>query len=150
MKYQESLITSIWHALNLVVCYQHHMKQFISLRKTMSRPKCTTTTYFISISLTELFVLSRSINFLLCVNLSTYRWLNNVFAKLWLWETKRNFTIYHSPSFTGFSHSPHFILPLAVTFKSFLYRLYLPPLSQPNRVYVFLIIYFLYLTLILQ
>ena len=80
------------------------------------------------------------INFSSCVNLPAYEWPTNISAKSWLWEAQSNFTIHHSPPLTGspcnLKGQSHFLVPLLLTSKSFLYRLYLPPLSQPNNTYV--------------
>ena len=78
-----------------------------------------------------------SIDFSLHVNLPAYGWPTNIFANSWLWDPQINFNIHPSPLLTGYPRNlkgqPHFLVPLSVTCKSFLYRLYWPPLSQPNN-----------------
>jgi len=61
----------------------------------------------------------------------------------WDYEVQSNFAIHHSSPFIGFPHNlkgySHFLFPLAITSKSFMYRLYLPPLSQLNNMHVFIL-----------
>jgi len=96
----------------------------------------------IFLGLTKVLVISTSMLFSSFANLPTCGWPVKISVKSWLWDLQSNFKMHHSVPFTSFPRSlnrqSHFLLPLSVTSKSYLYRMYLPHLSQSNKTYVFI------------